>query len=207
MPAESIRFLRRGEVRACLAKLDAGEVVTETLRQHALGRTRLPSEGYLGWTDSAGAANRSIAMLGAVPVTGGTAYGLKLINASLGNPGRGLERAGGVGVLFDPETARPALIAEAGLLSAVRTAAYTVVSLRELGPPEFDAVSLIGAGTLAAAHLDALVAAFPELRRCRLYDLDPARAEHWAAEARPGTPGSTSAPRPTPGRPPRPPRS
>ncbi|AEV81898.1 ornithine cyclodeaminase [Actinoplanes sp. SE50] len=176
MTSESIRFLNRADVAACLSKMDAAEVVAQTLRDHTSGRTELPPEGYLSWSNSAGAYSRAIAMLGAVPDGAAMAYGMKLINASVGNPGRGLERAGGLSFAFDPETARPAVVAEAGLLSAVRTATYTVVSLRELGPESFDTVSLIGTGTLARVHLEAIADAFPAVRRAVVFDLDPARA-------------------------------
>ncbi|MBO3740308.1 hypothetical protein [Actinoplanes flavus] len=176
MPGESIRFLNRADVAVCLSKMDATEVVAQTLRDHTLGRTELPAEGYLSWSNSVGAYSRAIAMLGAVPSGGAMSYGMKLINASVSNPARGLERAGGLSFAFDPETARPAVVAEAGLLSAVRTAAYTVVSLRELGPESFGEVSFIGTGTLARVHLDAITAAFPAVRRAYVHDLDPARA-------------------------------
>ncbi|MBB5113250.1 ornithine cyclodeaminase [Micromonospora echinospora] len=176
MPGESLRFLNRAAVAACLSKLDAAEVVARTLREHTLGRTELPAEGYLSWSNSVGAYSRAIAMLGAVPSGDAMAYGMKLINASVSNPQRGLERAGGLSFTFDSETARPSVVAEAGLLSAVRTAAYTVVSLRHLGPESFDAVSLIGTGTLARVHLEAIVEAFPAVRRAYVFDLEPARA-------------------------------
>jgi ornithine cyclodeaminase len=176
MPVEQLRFLDRAAVDDCLRKIDPADVIAATLRHHAQGRTELPPEGYLSWTNSEGAYSRAIAMLGAVPSGGGTAYGMKLINASVSNPRHGMERAGGLSFLFDPETARPVTVAEAGRLSAVRTAAYTVVSLRELGPPDWDAVGLIGTGMLAATHVDLLVDAFPALRRVHVYDLDPDRA-------------------------------
>ncbi|WP_059010054.1 diiron oxygenase [Streptomyces specialis] len=125
-----------------------------------------------------GAACRSLAMPGAVESDDGpAAFGLKLINAATSNPGHGHERAGGVAFLFDPETARPRVLAEAGWLSAARTAAYTVVSLTHLGPRRWDAMTLVGCGTLARAHIDLAARAFPGLARLHLHDLAPPRAE------------------------------
>lgn len=189
MPDESLRFLSRADVAACLSKMDAADVIARTLREHTLGRTELPAEGYLSWSNSVGAYSRAIAMLGAVPAGGAMAYGMKLINASVSNPARGLERAGGLSFAFDPETARPSLVAEAGLLSAVRTAAYTVVSLRAFGPESFGAVSLIGTGTLARVHLEAIADAFPALRQAHVFDLDPARAQAFREDFRTRRPG------------------
>lgn len=81
------------------------------------------------------------------------------------------------------------LIAEAGYLSAVRTAAYTMVSLRHLGPQRWDAVSLIGTGTLARAHLNLLAASFPGVGHATVTDVSAERAAGftaWAAREHPG---------------------
>ncbi|AVT35234.1 ornithine cyclodeaminase [Plantactinospora sp. BB1] len=182
---ETLRFLDRAAVSACLREIDPVEVVADLVRAHTLGRTTMPAEGYLSWTNGEGAYSRAIAMLGAVPAAGGgTAYGMKLINAAVSNPKHGRERAGGLSFVFDPETARPVLVAEAARLSAVRTAAYTLLSLRELGPVEPDAVTFLGAGVLASTHLELMVAGFPTLRRVYVFDVVPDRAEAFADRAR-----------------------
>ena len=200
--ADELLFLDRETVLACAARIDVCAVVETVLRRHAEGRTLLPPEGYLPWRNSEGAYCRSLALLGAVDVDGGmdgdseidgeaaadrqrTVYGVKLINAATSNPAHGRERAAGIGLLFDPETARPTVLAEAGWLSAARTAAYTMVSLRHLGPSTWDALSVIGCGTLARAHLDLLVRAFPSVGEIHAYDRDVARAHalaQWAAQ-------------------------
>ena len=174
---EKLLFLDRSAVLACLAEVDPCAVVTGVLQHHAEGHTTLPPEGYLPWTNSEGAYCRSIAMLGAVDTGNGPpVIGVKLINAATSNPTHGRERAVGLGLVFDPETARPRVLAEAGWLSATRTAAYTMVSLRYLGPLRWDAMSLLGCGTLARAHIDLLSGAFPRATRVHLYDTVRPRA-------------------------------
>jgi ornithine cyclodeaminase len=156
--------LDRQDVMRCAGEIDPAELVAEVLRQHGRGHTLLPAEGYLSWQNSRDQYSRSLAMLGAVtPPAGRPSYGVKLINASVGNPDLGIERAGGFTVLFDPETARPRTLVEAGYLSALRTAAYTVCSLQALGP-------------LARVHVELLRRYFPEITTLRLYDIDRARA-------------------------------
>ncbi|MGH3729205.1 MAG: hypothetical protein ACRDTU_10700 [Micromonosporaceae bacterium] len=178
-PSEDILFLDRTAVITALTGVDTLDVIAQVLTEHAAGRVALPEEGYLAWSNSQGAYSRSIAMQGGLtgerPV-----YGMKLINASVSNPARGMERAGGLSFLFDPETARPVMIAEAAYLSAIRTGAYTMLSLRHLGPAEWDAVSMIGCGTQARAHLDLIAQVFPEVRRVHVVDREPARAEGFA---------------------------
>ncbi|WP_158575932.1 ornithine cyclodeaminase [Streptomyces corynorhini] len=174
---EDLLFLDRAAVMACAADVDLCEATAWALGHHAEGATRMPAEGYLPWTNDAGGQCRSLAMLGAVEPPGGTPVrGVKIINAATTNPALGAERAGGVSLLFDQHTARPVLMAEAGWLSAARTAAYTMVSLRHLGPREWDALSVIGCGTLARAHLELLGTQFPQAKSVHLYDTDPERA-------------------------------
>ncbi len=188
MARETLLFLDRTTVMTCLARIDPMDVIASVVRRHAEGRTTLPAEGYLSWNNSEGAYSRAIAMLGAVHDESGPMFGMKLINASVSNPSHGLERAGGLSFIFDPETARPRVVAEAGYLSAVRTAAYTMVSLSYLGPPKWNAISLIGSGALARAHVDLLVRAFPNVRHVHVYDIDSARADtflEWITERHP----------------------
>ncbi|WP_063784291.1 hypothetical protein [Streptomyces sp. SBT349] len=180
---EKVRVLDRAQVRRCAARLDPVEVTEDILRRHARGQVMLPAEGYMAWNNSEGAYSRSIAMLGAL--TGPEpAYGIKLINAAVSNPSKGMERAGGMSILFDPETARPYLLAEAGYVSALRTSSYTVASLRHLGPETFDAVSIIGCGALARSHLALIARYFPDVGRAHVHDIVPERAAaftEWAA--------------------------
>ncbi|MEV0911051.1 hypothetical protein [Streptomyces hokutonensis] len=188
MLQESLLFLSRPDVLTCLDRIDPVEVAAEVLRDQAAGRAEIPGEGYLPWQNSEGVYSRAIAMLGALHRTEGSVYGMKLINASVSNPAKGLERAGGLSFVFDPETARPQLIAEAGYLSAIRTAAYTMVSLRELGPLHWEGISIIGTGTLARAHLDLLARTFPDVGTAVVFDLSSERSAElvrWAAEKHP----------------------
>ncbi|MBV8542017.1 MAG: ornithine cyclodeaminase [Pseudonocardiales bacterium] len=176
---ESVLFLNRSAVETCVAALDLPAVLAEILRDHTAQRAVIPKEGYLAWTNSSGAYCRSITMLGGLQRSAGAVYGLKVINAAVSNPQYGLERAGGFTFLFDAETARPKVIAEAGYLSAVRTAGYSVLSIEQLGPASWDSVSILGCGTQAGAHVDLLVRHFPGFRALHVFDLDRGRAEQF----------------------------
>ena len=173
---ETMLVLDRAAVQQCVRGLDPVTIVEEALVYQANGQTEIPPEGYLAWENGEGAYCRSLAMLGALKGKQRPVYGLKVINAAVSNPRHGIPRAGGVSFLFDPETARPQLMAEAGYLSALRTAAYSMASLRHLGPQRFDAVALIGCGPLAQAHLELIARYFPEVRTAHLHDLNQATA-------------------------------
>lgn len=147
-----MRYLTGDDVLAAVRPIDPVAVVSDTLLLHAEGKTTLPEEAYLGWQTTGGATARSLvlpgALWGAEP-----ALGVKIINSSLANPDRGIPRADGLIVLFDRETARPVAIMPAAHLSALRTSAYTALSVRLLGPPAPAKIAVIGAGVLGRAHL------------------------------------------------------
>lgn len=197
MTEPELRVLDRHTVERCVAEFDPLGAVESVLRSHATGSTVLPPEAYMEWNNQAGAYCRSVAMPGGIPGRDGPVYGMKIINAAVSNPRAGLDRAGGVIMLFDPETARPYLMADAGYLSALRTAAYTLLSLRHLGPQAPESISLIGCGALARQHLRLLARYHPETIAAHVYDLDPGRAQLLAEWAATGTPGLNVVPCPT----------
>ncbi|MEV5718550.1 ornithine cyclodeaminase [Amycolatopsis mediterranei] len=164
---ESLLFLRRDEVVECLEDCDPVGIVRDALLAHGAGNTTLPAEAYLAWHNGKGAYTRSIGMPGAVA---GRDYGMKIINASVTNPELGLERAGGLGLCFDPETARVTTVMEVGVLSAVRTAAVSVLAVEAAGYGAAARVAVVGCGTQARLHLALLLSRTDTVREVTLFD-------------------------------------
>lgn len=156
----ALTYLSRSEVIEAAKTADPVAVVEETLRLHVDGRTTLPEEAYLPWTTSDGSSARSLALPGAA-WGDRPAVGIKVINSSLGNVARGLRRAHGLTLLFDPETSRPFAILEAEHLSTLRTAAYTAVSVTHLANRPVERVGVIGCGSIGLAHVDLIDAMDP----------------------------------------------
>jgi ornithine cyclodeaminase/alanine dehydrogenase-like protein (mu-crystallin family) len=175
-PDTQFRYLTRAQVVAACRSVDIVAAVGSALVQHADGGTVLPDEAYLGWTTPGGHAARLLAMPGAVTDGGRQVLGLKTINASTGNPARGLPRSQGFTLLVDPETARPLALMEAAYISAMRTAAVTVLAVTRLAAPAPARLALIGCGTLAQAHATMLLPAVPTLAEVRVHDTIPERA-------------------------------
>lgn len=173
---EPLLYLSSAAVASACRELDPVEVVASALVLHARRETVLPDESYLAWEAEPGSSARSIAM---AAFLGGMepAVGVKVINANPANVVRGLPRASGLTLLFDPETARPRCVMEGALLSALRTAAVTAVSIELLAQAPVERLAIIGAGALAEAHLGLLVQRLPDLRELRLHDVVPERAE------------------------------
>jgi ornithine cyclodeaminase/alanine dehydrogenase-like protein (mu-crystallin family) len=185
---ESLLFLRRDEVVECLEDCDPVGVVRDALLAHGAGQTTLPGEAYLAWHNGKGAYTRSIGMPGAVA---GRDFGMKIINASVTNPELGMERAGGLGLCFDPETARVTTVMEVGVLSAVRTAAVSVLAVEAAGYGAAERVAVVGCGTQARLHLALLLSRTDTITEVALFDDRSAAAEALAAALTARHPGVT----------------
>jgi ornithine cyclodeaminase/alanine dehydrogenase-like protein (mu-crystallin family) len=136
----------------------------------------LHAEAYLGW-EHEGEGLRSLAMPAAVD----SAPGVKIINANPANPARGLPRASGLTLLFDPGTGRPLCVMEGARISCMRTAAVTAIATELLAATPVERLALIGAGALARCHLELLPPRLPQLREIRVFDCDRGRATALAA--------------------------
>jgi ornithine cyclodeaminase/alanine dehydrogenase-like protein (mu-crystallin family) len=186
--SDRILYLGRRDVEAACRDVDPVAAVREALALHARGETILPAEAYLAWTTGRGEHARSLAMPGALEGDGGV-VGTKLINANADNVERGLPRASGLTVLFDPETAQPLAVLEAARISALRTAAVTALAAELLGARPLRRLALLGAGEIAATHLELLAERLPKLAEVRVHDIRPERADALARRS----PGVTAA--------------
>jgi ornithine cyclodeaminase len=179
-----ILFLSQRDVRTAAARIDPVRAVREALAAHASGQSVLPAEAYLRWSPTAGESARSLNMpgrlAGAVDVAG-----TKIINANPANPARGLPRASGLTVLFDPTDARIYCVLDAAHISALRTASVSALSAELFNGNDVGEWALIGAGALARAHLQLLPSTLGKLRAINLFDIEEKRAEGLAREFAP----------------------
>jgi N-[(2S)-2-amino-2-carboxyethyl]-L-glutamate dehydrogenase len=182
--ADCLRYLDGALVAELCTRIDPLAVVAEAFLAVRDGRSGVSPEAALRWTAPDGSAARSLIL----PARHDGAYGCKVINASLGNVARGLPRAAGLIMLYDPETAAPVCVMEGARISALRTAAVSVAALRAVRPlSTVDRVALLGCGRQARTHLD-LLAANGSVESVVVFDLSSARAEAFADEVRAALP-------------------
>lgn len=169
MSGDTLLYLSSTDVRRACEEIDPLACVQEALLLHASGDVVLPAEAYLGWDAPGGGRARSLSLPGWL---GGDvqAAGTKIINANPENVARGLPRASGLTIVFEPHSARPACVMDAAHLSSLRTAALTVVAARRLCA-RTAVVAVLGAGVLADAHVRLLGARLDGVREVRLFDL------------------------------------
>jgi ornithine cyclodeaminase/alanine dehydrogenase-like protein (mu-crystallin family) len=110
--------------------------------------------------------------------TGG-GFGIKTILLKHDNAERGLDPHQGAVLIFDPVTGAPQSLIDATVLTALRTAAVSAVATDALAGPEAGDLAVLGAGTQARSHLQAM-AAVRDLRRVRIWNRTPGRAEQLA---------------------------
>ncbi len=177
---EPLLYLGAAEVVDLCRRIDPIDAVTDAFRAVRAGTAGIAPEAALRWQAPDGTAARSLVL----PAHYGDAYGCKLINACIGNISRGLPRAHGLITLFDPETAAPRVIMDAGHVSALRTAAVSVAALgaaRDFGTVE--RVAFLGCGRQAATHLDVLLTRAKPTADT-VHDADPERGAAFADTVR-----------------------
>ncbi|MEU9891158.1 hypothetical protein AB0M95_37540 [Sphaerisporangium sp. NPDC051017] len=183
---DTLLYLDAAHVTELCLRIDPLEAVTNAFLAVRAGQAGITPEAALRWTASDGTAARSLTL----PAWHTSTYGCKVINACIGNPDRGLPRAHGLIILAHPDTAVPVCIMEGAHLSALRTAAVSLVALRAVRDlSTVRHVGLLGGGRQARTHLE-LLAPRTGLETVTVYDADPARGQEFSRYASRLLPGA-----------------
>jgi ornithine cyclodeaminase len=150
-------------VGAALAGLARGEGV-----QPLRGGFLLPDRsGVLAWMPGSLAA--------------GQVFGVKILSV-VENPGAlGVDSHQGGVLIFDAANGAPLALLEAGAITAVRTAAVSAVATDRLARREASTLAILGAGTQARSHVEAMLAVRP-ITRVRVWARDPKKVQFFADE-------------------------
>jgi len=122
-------------------------------------------------------------LLGIMPgaLTEPACYGTKLISLYPNNPAEGFSSHLGLMVLFEREHGTPMAIMDAGLLTAIRTAAASAVATRTLARPEATVLAIVGTGEQAQFHVNSICAVRP-ISELRIAGRNQQRAKDFAAK-------------------------
>ncbi len=168
---DDILYLCRRDVERACAELDSVSIIREVFKMHGSGRTVLPEEAYLAWTNGRGENVRSLSMPGYIGDPLHIA-GTKIINSNISNPARGLLRASGLTLLYDNISVRIVCIMEGSYISSLRTASVTLLAVDLLKGKDVQCAAILGAGALARVHIDLLVKRLPQLQQLQVFDVD-----------------------------------
>lgn len=117
------------------------------------------------------ATHSAVGVIELMPVSDGAYYSFKYVNGHPKNTAKGLLTVTAFGMLADVATGYPLLVSELTVVTALRTAAMSVLAARHLARSDSRSMALIGCGaqaefqTLAFAHVLGI-------RELRIFDTD-----------------------------------
>jgi alanine dehydrogenase len=148
-------ILSNDDVARLLPMEAAITVVSDIMKTVSRGTETLPLRTAI----PVGGANKMGVMPGAI--TDPACFGVKLVSLFPTNPSLGLSSHRGAIVLFESETGGAIAMMDAGLLTAIRTAAASGVATDILARKEASSLVLVGYGEQAEFHLDAICTVRP----------------------------------------------
>lgn len=156
MDTLDLRVISGAEVRELLTYPDCVRVVAAAMREVSAGNALLPLRQFMALPAIEGRLAWMPGFLGEP-----SCFGIKLLSLYPGNPAVGLSSHVGLYVLYESAHGRPLAILEASALTAVRTAAASVVATQALARADARVLAIIGTGEEAHAHLEAFQAVRP----------------------------------------------
>jgi alanine dehydrogenase len=171
-------FLDRADVESFLPMAECIEVVEDALRVLARGEAVQPLRSAIWMPDRHGLLGVMPGMLGRLG-GGDPIAGVKVITVMPGNHSHGEESHQGLVLLFEQERGRPLALLDATAVTAIRTAAASAVATRALAREDAGDLAVLGSGTQARSHLEAM-GAVRRLHRVRVWSRNPESARRFA---------------------------
>ena len=147
-----VRVLDEEDVRRLLPMADCIDAMAGALRSLAHGEVFNPLRPVFRPPNQP-------SLMGLMPAhRGGDAslWSLKALTIVPGNSSRGLDSHQGFVALFDGESGEPRALMNAGGITAIRTAAVSGVATRLLAREDVRTLAILGSGTQAVSHLEAM---------------------------------------------------
>jgi ornithine cyclodeaminase len=175
LPPGTVLILSQRDVRALLAMRECMEAMAEALRSLARGQVVLPLRPVMWLPGKVGA-------LGMMPAHSAALdrFGVKVVSVFPGNHGTPYDAHQGTVMLFEAKHGRLLALMDATEITAIRTAAVSGVATETLANPEAGDLAILGSGTQAHTHLQAMAQA-RTLRRVRVWSRSAANARAFAA--------------------------
>ena len=169
-----VLVLNQREVFRLLPMEACMDTVSEALAALARGEALMPLRTLVWLPDRSGAL---VAMPSALPSE--RALGIKVITVFPGNLGTELDSHQGAVLLFEGEHGRLLAIMDATEITSIRTAAVSGLATRALARADAGDLAILGSGTQARTHLEAMVAVRP-VHRVRVWSRTRERAQAFA---------------------------
>ena len=168
-----ILIVNQREVSELLPMEECINVMAEALTALTRGDAVMPLRGIAGMPEQAGLLAWMPSLLPASDV-----MGIKVISV-FPNEGTELESHQGAVLLFEAKRGQLLAVVDASEVTAIRTAAVSGLATRLLARKNADDLAMLGSGTQARTHLEAMMAV-RDIRRVRVWSRDPEHARNFA---------------------------
>ncbi|MCB9446288.1 MAG: ornithine cyclodeaminase family protein [Ardenticatenaceae bacterium] len=177
MGNNQLLYLSQAEVAAVgLSMAEIIDAVEAAFGEKGHGRVEMPPKPGV---HPGGGDNFIHAMPAYIP--GLKSAGVKWVSGYPENQKRGLPYITGLLIYNDVDTGIPLAVMDCVWITAMRTAAASVVGAKYLARPESSTLGILGCGVQGRSHIEAFNVAFP-LQKVMAYDVDTAVAQKFAAE-------------------------
>jgi ornithine cyclodeaminase len=139
------------EVRQWLSMSECVDAMADVFKMLNRGNAVNPLRNLMWLPDKSGLIGMMPAYLGE-----GRVMGLKAISVFPGNHATEYDSHQGTVMLFETQNGRLLAMMDAGKITAIRTAAVSGVATRLLAAADAENLAILGSGTQAATHLDAM---------------------------------------------------
>jgi ornithine cyclodeaminase len=170
----SILAIAQREVPTLLPMAECIDVMAQALSALARQEALMPLRAVMWLPERVGALGTMPAYLAAAGV-----IGVKVISVFPGNHGTELDSHQGAVMLFEAAHGRPLALIDASSITAIRTAAVSAVATNALARPDAGDLAILGSGTQASVHLEAM-RLVRSLRRVRVWSRSAERTRRFA---------------------------
>jgi alanine dehydrogenase len=191
-----VKFRDRDEVAAATPWPELIGAMETAFRALAEGTAILPLRTIVWEPGKSGALGSMPAYLPEAEPDGRrvpAVLGVKAVTFFPGNQRSALDTHQGVVIVFDAKDGRPLAICDGTEITARRTAAVSALATRLLARQDSETLTLLGSGTQARTHLEAISVVRP-IRQARVWSRNPDHARRFAQEqSRPDRPVAAAA--------------
>jgi ornithine cyclodeaminase/alanine dehydrogenase-like protein (mu-crystallin family) len=167
-------LISQAQVNRLLTMAECIQVMEQAFRALAGGDTLQPLRQVMWLPDKSGVLATMPAYLGDKET-----MGLKAISVFPGNHATPFDSHQGVVLLFEARNGQLLAILDATAITAIRTAAVSALATRLLARPDAAELAILGSGTQARTHLEAMRLVRP-IRRVRVWSRNPEYAARFA---------------------------
>lgn len=171
-----VLIINQSEAQKLLPMQECIELMVEAFKTVERGEAILPLRSAMWLPDNSG-------LLGMMPayMKNPEIMGLKVTSVFPGNQGTEYESHIGAVMLFETKHGQLMAIVDGSEITAIRTAAVSAVATRLLSREDAGDLAILGSGTQARRHLEAMVLV-RRIRRVRVWSLPIEHAHHFARQ-------------------------